>query len=94
MKRIEDLTAKEKYEILIWADSNLEKSYLCDRISYSIDARHAPIIYQLCDIQFHFHMFQFKPKNKGVFWWSVDDPAREEAWKKLIEYWKHEAEKL
>ena len=92
MKRIEELTAKEKYEILLWADKNSTFEWLCFRIYEGIEYlfRRA----ELCeDIQNYFHMSIIRPKTKNGFWWKFGSRHRVKAWKKLIEYWKHEAEK-
>ncbi len=92
MKRIEDLTAKEKYEILLIGDAEKHSRVLCFRIYKALLAYCA--IKSSCDkIIECFNMDQFKPLDTNIFLWPLDDPAREEAWEKLIEYWKHEAEK-
>jgi hypothetical protein len=92
MKRIEELTAKQKYEILIWADENEDEEYLCDKIHLSMNRLGLKINYKLHDIWEQFHMLQFRPKGRAVFWWVEGSPKRKKAWKKLIEYWKEKAE--
>lgn len=93
MKRIEELTAKEKYEILLIGDAEKHNKGLCYRIYKALWAR-SKIISSYDSIPKRFDMDQFKPAEPHIYWWELGDPAREEAWKKLIEYWKHEAEKL
>lgn len=91
MKRIEELTAKEKYEILLLADENSDQNWLCDKIDDVLGELY--IIARYSEIQRHFNMRLIKPDVNVTVWWPLGDPAREVAWKKLIEYWKHEAEK-
>ena len=92
MKRIEELTAKEKYEILLWADKYSISEYLCFKIDDGLISNNCRrcLMYE---IQVYFNMSIIKPKNKDAFWWIHGSPLRKKAWEKLIEYWKHEAEK-
>lgn len=90
-KTLEQLTAREKYELLIWADQDSSRTFLCDRIAYSIDKNLTMLDYEIEDIQNNFDMLQFKPKERGEFWWVPGDPAREIAWNLLLEYWKNKA---
>lgn len=92
MKRIEELTAKEKYEILLWADKYSISGSLCFKIDDGLISNncHRCLMYE---IQVYFNMSIIRPKTKNGFWWKFGSRHRVKAWKKLIEYWKHEAEK-
>lgn len=102
-KNITQLTVREKYEIVRFADKCDINEFICLKLKWAL------IEFKKFDamaitsemVQDHFDMHIIKPSPEvleaiglNCAWWCTHDPNRIIAWNTLLEYWKNKANGL